>query len=519
MEIPEDVLALQRSDVHVLFGPNNVGKSRLLKVLAEASFSTTTYWLHGTFHEEPQHPYGVVTNPRKGQPVAVIYDPRQSPRVRLDREGQKVVGEELKGSSNPAAALKEQMESLAKRLGAAWPRRYIPANRYFRHFQEIDTTPVASENLSTENAVVFFGELQNHPDAPRRAMFEQIASAFEEITGYTFHVRQAARNQLAQIGEGTNERALAECGDGLRDLAMLLLYVVTQPDAELFIDDPGIRLHPGAQRRLLRFLLKHSQNRAIWLATHDAIFLGAREIGLRLAVTRSDGVTRVRALAGFADVAAALGEAGWQAKDLLFSDSVLLCEGPSDRVVFRAAIEDIGGVDLDGTVVAALGGGLKGRAPELAATWLRDTFGQAVPNGRIVALLDSKRRSEDDRLRRRLKELRVPVSFMSRGELEDYWAANDDLVVALVVDQATQACEDPADVPSAESVSSAVHEMRQDVDGTGGLDFLKRVFDKFQLQYRKVEAAEFVALRSPPELRREILQVIISEIRGCLAAK
>jgi hypothetical protein len=509
MEIPEEALAVQRSGVHVVFGPNSAGKSRLLKLLSEAGFSTDVYWWEFKFHPEQRVPDA------GGRPMRIVQPSYGASAVLDTKDFEFVLHEFSRNGSH--GVLPNAMLAEAQVSPPSWPRRYVSANRYFRDSQEINRVSVDVQNLSIENAVLFLGELFNHVTDLRRAMFDEIARAFHEITGYTFHVRQSGGTHVAQIGEAGRERPLIECGDGLRDLAMLLLFAVTEPTTELFVDDPGIRLHPAAQRRLLSFLLKHSKDRAIWIATHDAVFLSAREVGLRLAVTRVDGVTKVRALTGLDEMSAALGEAGWRATDLLFSDSVLLCEGPSDRTLFRAAIERYGGVDLAGVVVAELGGGLKGKSPEHAVRWLRTTFSQAVPNGKIAALLDSGGRGSDARLCEHIEALDVPVSTLKRGELEEYWASSDEVVIALVVDRANGSYEDPAPVPTPEDVRIVVDEVRPISGGIPGLEFLKRVFNHFKLDYHKVEAAEFVALRCPLAARDQILGELAAEIRDSLA--
>ncbi|QXC61597.1 AAA family ATPase [Aquihabitans sp. G128] len=131
--------------------------------------------------------------------------------------------------------------------------------------------------------------------------------------------------------------------DGLRALSTIVVQRLAQPAAILAIDEPEIHLHPRGQARLGGLLASGTGQRLV--ATHSSAVLSSFHPADVVALV-DDGI---RQLPPEAVAAAPAFFAQWwddAALEPLTAKSVVLVEGPSDRVLLRSVARLLGH-DLD----------------------------------------------------------------------------------------------------------------------------------------------------------------------------
>ena len=121
----------------------------------------------------------------------------------------------------------------------------------------------------------------------------------------------------------------SEIGSGLIQFILVLVNAAIKNPSYILIDEPELNLHPSLQVDFLTTLASYAEH-GVLFATHN---LGlARAVSDRVYSVRKVGRDgrEVRDFAGTKDLAAFLGELGFNANQDLGFETVLLVEGPKD---------------------------------------------------------------------------------------------------------------------------------------------------------------------------------------------
>ena len=135
-------------------------------------------------------------------------------------------------------------------------------------------------------------------------------------------------------------------GSGFRQIFSLGLLIASTQDSIVMIDEPELNMHPSLLRRLMKLILSNESNQYI-IATHSNVLLdGGYEKSIYKVrggdfsqVTRIDSIDEVREL---------LDDLGVKASDLLQTNGVIWVEGPSDRTYIKKWLELIGSNRVEG---------------------------------------------------------------------------------------------------------------------------------------------------------------------------
>ncbi len=166
----------------------------------------------------------------------------------------------------------------------------------------------------------------------------------------------------------------------------------------LLLDEPGVGLHPGAQRRLLDYLLQHSRLQQVVLVTHSPFLIDLESGGssTTLAVEMEAGGVQVRPLDQARDHRALL---PWRealgldlTRQILWEHPTLLVEGKSDRHYLGAMSGFCGAALRPGTGVVQ-GGGTRRMVPTVHALLSFDLA--ATRSSELIVLLDSDLNNAD----------------------------------------------------------------------------------------------------------------------------
>jgi hypothetical protein len=434
----DNVTLDSQAGLHVVVGRNNSGKTRFLGVVSTAKLSRTI--------DARGLPRQVLDKIEKSLEGFIDLGQLSTMRVTWDRLIQSpkgdphspqfsrsVVGVEVLGPDGKALKVPPNKElanianivrgHVSDRLRFR-PAVMVPTNRFIRDegalnygggIATLDTFVPMLENLKRE----YSSERQ----------YEDVASAFEDVTdGLRLEFRGTGGSSVLHVREGdAPPKRLNECGDGLRDLVVILSYLVIFREFDLMIDEPGLRLHPHAQRKLLGHLERASRTRALWIASHDGTLVASPAVKRHYSVRReaAQACSYVKELPTQAELRDAFYELGWTPQDALLADHVLYCEGPADKTVFDEVVHRLAEAEpaFGGTIVVELGGDgtVWGRNPQVlrSVEFLR----RVAPHANHVIVLDKgdESASSISSLVSWLKPQGVKVRFLRRNELENYF--------------------------------------------------------------------------------------------------
>ncbi len=531
-----------QNGLHVVVGRNNSGKTRLLSVMQEAKLRRTL-----NVDDLPQDVVQKVKRTLEGV-LKRGADADLFSRVRMtwERLVHSPSSQYKSGSSfaveflTPSGKVHASAQYAETLIGQdMWgrlrlrPAMVVPTNRFIRDEGALNF------NQAVATLDTFVPMLENlKRDYASECLYEEVASAFEDITdGLRLEFRGQGGTSVLHVREGgAPPTRLKECGDGLRDLVVILAYLAMFPSSDLMIDEPGLRLHPHAQRKLLGHLERAARSRAVWVASHDGTLVSSPSVKRHYAVRRDSvrACSYVKELPTQAELRDAFYELGWMPQDALLVDHVLYCEGPADKTVFDEVVRRLAETEpaFGGTLVVELGGdgAVWGKKPQALRSI--EFLGRVAPHANHVIVLDKGDASEASvvGLIEWLESHGARVRFLKRNELENYF-----LEPALVSDLCGRALRwprdwyrgDPATVGLPDVEKAAAMLAGKDLLAEKGSEILNFVFQEvFGKKYDKTQGAKAVvpvwqalAPTASSELMDEIKAALLETRDGYLTRK
>lgn len=160
------------------------------------------------------------------------------------------------------------------------------------------------------------------------------------------------------VGDG-NLVPLSASGSGLRTVLLVLAQLHLTPAIEgrslgeylLAFEELENNLHPALQRRLMTYLrsIVVENDLTAFLTTHSQAVIdqfSSDDLAAITHITSEDGVAVARLVTGYTDHSAVLDDLDVRASDLLQSNAVLWVEGPSDRIYLNRWLEIVSGGEL-----------------------------------------------------------------------------------------------------------------------------------------------------------------------------
>lgn len=215
----------------------------------------------------------------------------------------------------PAVRLEDEVYSLISEL-VDTEFSAIDDPQYLESLQYIEKTQQEKLNNLSKNV-----------EKPLKTFLPQIKSVKLFLSNkYRRTSYFTRRNLVINVDDGVLTD-LTSKGDGIKSLATiaLLSQVSAKSDRLIIIDEPENHLHPEAIRYISSVVNELSTNNQILVSTHSPIFINRRNISSNIIVSKGEAIKAKK----ITDIRNVLGVIC--SDNLMFSDYVIVVEGPSDR--------------------------------------------------------------------------------------------------------------------------------------------------------------------------------------------
>ncbi len=183
---------------------------------------------------------------------------------------------------------------------------------------------------------------------------------FSEALSYYFKdVEISEELFVLSVHADRKQRSVKRMGEGFKRLFVILFYIFNPQYNIIFIDEPELHLHPSIIKRFLLLLREKKMDNQIFLTTHHPTFVQAHHLTdiWRVARNENGSTSAYRFISKNININRFVQEINDDNSAMLFSDKVLLVEGVSDRIFMVEMINRFYKKDKDIKVVYTSGKG------------------------------------------------------------------------------------------------------------------------------------------------------------------
>ncbi|MCW5724271.1 MAG: ATP-binding protein [Maricaulaceae bacterium] len=277
---------------------------------------------------------------------------------------------------------------------------------------------------------------------------------FEEISARQIEDEDVWEIYLKEKGAGFV--ALSQCGSGLKTIIIILAQfhigkiINNKEETLLLFEELENSLHPKTQRRLLNYIDNMAnESSTIFISTHSPValdlFQGKGNVSFFEVYKNDSNSTSVRKVQGFLDKAGVLDALDVRASEAMQTNFGIWVEGPSDRIYLRKWIDLLSnGVlkEKEHYVIMFYGGKLLSHLTLDENNHVYELINLLRINKNCALLIDSDRSSPKSRINLTKKRISsearsyAKIVWTTQGrEIENYisgafWSSNFNVTVA-----------------------------------------------------------------------------------------
>lgn len=199
----------------------------------------------------------------------------------------------------------------------------------FRRITAAGDRPLSGDGLISELRKLQSPDLANYEINKQR--FTKITTFLQTIIGEPeAKLEIPAERDMILVSIGGKVLPLESLGTGIHELVILAAAVTLIDGAIFCLEEPEIHLHPGLQKKFVRYILESTDNQ-YFIATHSSSFFDLAGVSL-YSCKLVDEYTSCEPVSSSGEKHAVLLDLGYRPSDLLQANYIIWVEGPSDRL-------------------------------------------------------------------------------------------------------------------------------------------------------------------------------------------